>query len=44
MAVIDSDDDNIVNHSISERNTDSSPEKNGSKCSIVVKIGKKNKK
>ena len=44
MAVIDSDDDNIVNHSISERNTDSSPEKNGSKCSEVVKIGKKNKK
>ena len=43
MAVIDSDDDNVVNHSISERNTGSSPEKNGTKCSEVVKIGKKNK-
>ena len=28
MAVIDSDGDNVVNHSIYERNTDSSPEKN----------------
>ena len=27
MAVIDSDDDSVVNHSISERNTGSSPEK-----------------
>ena len=43
-AVIDSDDDSFVNHRISERSINSIQEKNGSKCSELVKIGKKNKK